>query len=114
MKKFNNIKGQIGEKIAVNYLKNKGYKIVKTNYKNAIGEIDVIAYFDKILVFIEVKYRKNNVFGLPREAVNKQKQLKIRNCASVYINQNRLFDRVVRFDVIEILDDKVQHIEGGF
>ena len=76
-KVLNKIRGDIGENIAKEYLKSIGYRIVKTNFKNAIGEIDIIAYDEDVLVFAEVKYRKTAQFGLPREAVNYTKQKKI-------------------------------------
>lgn len=113
-KTFNKVVGDSGEEIAKNYLKKQGYRIVKTNYKNKIGEIDIIAYEKDVLVFIEVKYRKNDAFGLPREAVNYHKQMKIRKVASVFINQNRLFDKVCRFDVVEILGDKITLLKNCF
>lgn len=113
-KVFNKIIGDSAEGLARNYLKNNGYKVIKCNYKNKLGEIDIIANEGKTLVFIEVKYRKDNSFGLPREAVDSCKQMKIRNVASVFINQNRLFDKSVRFDVLEILGDKITLIKNCF
>ncbi|MGN0960803.1 MAG: YraN family protein [Christensenellales bacterium] len=113
-KHYNNLVGASGEEIANKYLKNNGYRIVKTNYKNKIGEVDIIAYDNKTLVFVEVKYRKNDYFGLPREAVNYRKQMKIRQVATIFINQNRLFDKEIRFDVVEILDDKITLIKNCF
>ena len=113
-KQYNNEFGKIGEEIAQNYLKNNGYKIVKNNFRNKIGEIDIIAYDRDILVFIEVKYRKNSQFGLPREAVNSYKQRKIRMVASAYINKFKLFDKQCRFDVVEILGREVSLIKDCF
>ena len=55
--KFKNILGKEGEALACNYLKEKGYKIIDTNYKNTIGEIDIIAKIQSSYVFIEVKTR---------------------------------------------------------
>lgn len=106
--------GDIGEKIAQNYLKDCCYKILKTNYKNKIGEIDIIANDDDFLVFVEVKYRKNNFFGLPREAVNSEKQRKIRMVAMSYINKYKLFDKQCRFDVLEVLGDEITLIKNCF
>jgi putative endonuclease len=113
-KQYNKVYGQIGEEIAKNYIKNNGYKIIKTNFKNKIGEIDIIAYDQDILVFVEVKYRKNNLFGLPREAVNSEKQRKIRLVASSYINKYKLLDKQCRFDVLEILGDEITLIKDCF
>ncbi len=111
---YNKELGSIGENIAKEYLVGKGYKIVTTNFTNKIGEIDIIGYDQGVLVFVEVKYRKNSVFGLPREAVNIHKQNKIRMVATSYINKYKLFDKPCRFDVIEILGREVTHIENAF
>lgn len=113
-KMYNKDKGNIGENIAKNYLIGQGYKIVKTNFHNPIGEIDIIAYDNDSLVFIEVKYRKTATFGLPREAVNSTKQNKIRLVATSYIKSHRLFNKPCRFDIVEILGDTVTLIKNAF
>ncbi len=111
---YNKSRGDIGEKIAKEYLKSNGYRIVKVNFKNAIGEIDIIAYDEDILVFVEVKYRKTTAFGLPREAVNSQKQNKIRLVATSYIKKYKLFEKACRFDVVEVLDKEITLIKDAF
>lgn len=113
-KMYNNVVGSSAEVKAKEYLVSQGYRVVRTNYKNKIGEIDIIAYEGDILCFVEVKFRKDDTFGLPREAVNYQKQLKIRKVATVFINQYKLFDKVPRFDVVEILGDKITLIKNCF
>ena len=76
-KKSNNrLVGKVSEEKAVKFLKKKGYKILEQNYVNNIGEIDIIAKHKGIYVFVEVKYRESDYFGLPREAVNEYKQRK--------------------------------------
>lgn len=113
-KQFNSIVGSSAEAKAKEYLISQGYRVVRTNYKNKIGEIDIIAYDKNILCFVEVKYRKDDYFGLPREAVNEQKQFKIRMVATSFINQYRLYDKTPRFDVVEILGDKITLIKNCF
>ena len=113
-KVYNKDFGNITEKIAQNYLIEQGYKIVNTNYKNKIGEIDIIAKDSDVLVFVEVKYRKNTNFGLPREAVNFEKQRKIRMVAMSYINKYNLHNNLCRFDVVEILGDEITLIKDCF
>lgn len=110
----NLIKGKNGEELAIEYLKNHLYKIKAKNYKCKLGEIDIIAEKDDVIVFVEVKYRRDDSFGMPREAVNYYKQRKIRLVAEVYIKQNRLFNRSCQFDVIEIIDSEITHIENCF
>ena len=89
-------------------------KIKTKNYKCKLGEIDIIAEKDDIIVFIEVKSRSSDAFGMPRDAVNYYKQRKIRLVAEVYIKQNRLYDKSCQFDVIEILNGEIDHIENCF
>lgn len=113
-KSFNKVVGGAGEEKAKEFLIKQGYRIVMTNYKNVIGEIDIIAYEKDILVFVEVKYRKDDYFGLPREAVNYQKQLKIRKVATGYINRYKLHDKPCRFDVVEILGNEITIIKNCF
>lgn len=116
-----NTYGKIGEIIAADFLKKKGYKIVACNYKNLIGEIDIIARdpIDKsCLVFVEVKTRASLAFGDPAEAVNFYKQRKIRQVATAYLKQHHLLDTNFRFDVITIVgtqqDYEIRHIENAF
>ena len=111
---YNKTKGDISENVAKNYLIGQGYKIVKSNFKNTIGEIDIIAYDKDTLVFVEVKFRKTATFGLPRESVNIHKQNKIRLVAFSYIKKYRLFDKPCRFDIVEILDNEVTIIKDAF
>ena len=113
-KVFNKVSGDGGEEKAISYLKKHGYKILKTNFRTNIGEIDIIAKDGKEYVFVEVKFRSSDYFGRPSEAVNIYKQRKIRNVATIYINKNRLFNEICRFDVIEVLGNEINHIQNCF
>lgn len=93
--------GEKGEGLAVKFLKKKGYKIIKQNYKTPIGEIDIIAKDKKFLVFIEVKTRDSIEYGLPFEAVNNAKKRKIANVALLYLKRLREIPPC-RFDVVSI------------
>ncbi len=109
--------GKKGEIIASQYLKNKGYKIIKTNYKNPLGEIDIIAKQGDYIVFVEVKTRTSRAFGDPLEAVNETKQMKIRQVATLYLKQLNRLDTPCRFDVISVLgqtEEEIRHIINAF
>ncbi len=93
--------GEKGEELAVRFLKKKGYKIIKQNYKTRIGEIDIIAKDRESLVFIEVKTRESIEYGLPFEAVNSAKKRKIRNVALLYLKRLKEIPPC-RFDVVSI------------
>jgi len=112
-----NTYGKASEIIASNFLKAKGYKILATNYKNKIGEIDVIAKDKKTLVFVEVKARNSKAFGHPLEAIDEQKQWKIRRVAELFLITKHLTGTPCRFDAISILgweDPEIEHIENAF
>ncbi len=106
--------GKAYEDVATAYLIDKGYKILEKNYRCKIGEIDIIAKHRGILIFIEVKYRKTLAFGSPGEAVNYYKQQRIIGSAKWYLRQHYNTEINCRFDVIEVLDEKLSHIEGAF
>lgn len=114
MKFFNKITGDKGEIIAQNHLKKNKFRILETNFRSKMGEIDIIAQKKEQIVFIEVKTRKSAEFGRPSEAVNSHKQWKIRKVAEEYLLKNKLTDYPCRFDVIEVLDDEINHIENAF
>ncbi len=114
MKKFNKIIGEIGELKAQKYLKKIRYKIIETNYKNKIGEIDIIAKDREKFVFIEVKNRETLTYGYPSESVEKRKQNKIRKVAELFLLQNKLYDVLCQFDVIEIVGNELNHIRDCF
>ena len=113
-----NIFGKKGELVAANFLKKQKYKIIEMNYKNKIGEIDIIAKDKEYLVFVEVKTRMSSMFGDPLEAIDEEKQFKIRNVATMFLVKNKLIDKVpIRFDVIAILGDddhEIRHIKDAF
>lgn len=114
MKNQNIQKGKIGEAKAVNYLQNLGYKIIQTNFRCVHGEIDIIAEDQGVLVFAEVKSRKNADFGFPSEAVGFKKRQAIAKAAIAYIKQKNLFNKPMRFDVVEIIGDCIRLIKDAF
>lgn len=100
MKTFNSKTGKQGEDIAVETLRTKGYVILERNWRNKFGEIDIIAKKDGVLVFVEVKTKIGELFGLPEEMVGKQKLQKIRHMATIYMNGK---ETPCRIDVIAIV-----------
>lgn len=106
--------GRAGEIKAAEFLKKKGYKILKTNYKTVFGEIDIIALDNKVTVFIEVKTRSGDEYGLPCEAVNGKKQDKYFKAATFYLQREKKLDAPCRFDVVEIENGEINHILDAF
>ena len=106
--------GQKGEDLAVEFLRQKGYKILEKNFRCVFGEIDIIAQEKKTFCFVEVKTRHSQVFGSPAEAVSCQKQEKIVKTALFYMNKKKLDNKDMRFDVISVLlgeKEKVLSVE---
>ncbi|MGL4363164.1 MAG: YraN family protein [Cellulosilyticaceae bacterium] len=113
-KQNNRETGKHYEQKAMQYLEEKGYNILETNFRTRFGEIDIIARDGNIIVFIEIKYRRTSRCGYPRESVTKQKQQKIRQVASFYLVQKKSYEKPLRFDVIEYLGEDITHIQNAF
>lgn len=112
--------GDLGEKVAVKFLKKNKYKIIETNYSNKYGEIDIICSIKDYLVFVEVKTRSKDSFTTGYEAVNKKKQYNIFKTAHTYMNEYPT-DKQPRFDIIEVEYDKLtqkasvrEHYDNAF
>ena len=114
MKKLNKITGQKGEILAEKFLKREKYFILERNYTCPLGEIDIVAKKNDVIVFIEVKTRASNRFGRPCEAVTPYKQNKIRTVAKYYLMCKSQSENDCRFDVIEGLDDEINDILKAF
>jgi len=94
--------GRTGENRAVNFLEQKGFSIIKTNYRTPEGEIDIVAQDGNTLVFVEVKTRRSLSYGSPEEAVDTLKQKQLKKIAEKFISHYQLFDRDCRFDVVAL------------
>ena len=111
----NKILGNQGEELAVKYLKKRRYKILATQFRCKVGEVDIVVQDkDKTYVFVEVKTRNSLTKGLPREAVTLAKQRTIIKCAQLFILENKINGAKIRFDVIEITNGEINHIIDAF
>ena len=100
----NNVQtGFAGQRLAERHYLDKGCTILETNFRSHFGEIDLIVKDGCYIVFVEVKCRKTKVYGLPREAVGRRKQHRIRTVALSYIAMRQLGQQDFRFDVAEVL-----------
>lgn len=109
------IVGGNAEEEAVHFLKEKGYNIICRNFQCKIGEIDIVAKDNDVLCFLEVKYRKNDAYGDPAQAVDYRKQNKLIKCAQIYMLRNNINpDTECRFDVILIRSNKIELIKNAF
>lgn len=119
MKKEFKDPGKEGEEIAFGFLKEKGYEILKRNFRFGHGEIDIVAKKEETLVFIEVKTRRSLEFGPPETAVTLPKQKQIIKIAKAYLYINDIHNTECRFDVIAIIlpyagEPQINHIENAF
>ena len=94
--------GKQGEDLVEKYLIKEGYKILDRNFSCRRGEIDIISLYKKQIIFIEIKSRTNNKYGLPSEAVTKKKLEKIYKTAQYYLYCRNLERENIRIDVVEV------------
>lgn len=94
--------GNLGEELAVDYLKKQGYKILQRNYRIRGGEIDIIAMDRDYLVFIEVKTRNSYEYGLPSESITPWKIKALLKTALFYTQKIKWGDKGYRIDFISI------------
>lgn len=110
-------KGKAGELIAKTHLEKAGYEILETNWRFERCEVDIIARMKDIFIFVEVKTRRNTIFGLPEDAVGPSKQENLAKAAEAYLRQENS-EAEIRFDIISIILNKqteeIHHIEDAF
>lgn len=99
--------GRLAESYAVDALRKRGYRIVETNVRFRVGEIDIVAEDGKTLVFVEVRARRSNLYGTAAETVGKTKQQRVWRAVETYL-QERDVDprRPSRIDVVAIQLDR--------
>jgi putative endonuclease len=114
--------GRLGEDEAASYLKRHGYSILARNFRIAQGELDVVAYKDGTVAFVEVRAQTEPVLIDPLATITRRKQRRVAKAAQAYIAQNRMEggDAALRFDVVTVVFDaggravKVTHVEDAF
>lgn len=94
--------GKKSERLAAEFLKRTGYRILETNYRSKLGEIDIIAREKGTIVFVEVKARNTSRFGSPKGAITPAKQRKISMVALDYLKRSGQTEVSARFDVVAI------------
>ena len=108
-----------GEEAAAHFLVSKGYTVLHRNIRFPEGELDIVAKWAKTLIFIEVKTRETDKFGLPYQFVSEKKQRRQIALASRFVSLCRLQGVAVRFDVVSVVllpgqPAKIEHIENAF
>ena len=114
---WNRLLGNRGEREAARYLRRCGLKIVRRSYRTNHGEIDLVAVEADVIVFVEIKTRRQ---GTPSEAVTLEKQRRLTLAALHFLQKHNLLEQRSRFDVVSILwpdlDQKpdIDHIRNAF
>ena len=113
--------GRWGEAKAAEMLKRKGYRIIAMGYRTRFGELDIIAQKKNMVVFVEVKLRKNDRFAKAMEYVDSINQERLKATARLWMSE-RGEEVSCRFDVVEIYAPEgmntevpvINHIENAF
>jgi putative endonuclease len=101
--------GDLGEKVAAEYLREKGYTIIQKNFMSEWGEIDIIASDKNWTLFIEVKTRTDGSYGSPEESIDFKKIDRIRKAAIAFLKDNKPGGKKSsRFDAISIIVNRIQ------
>jgi len=113
--------GKFGERVAAQYLSNKGYRILENNYTCPLGELDLIAEKGNRLIFIEVRTRRGSSFGRAEETIGREKQKRVRRLAQYYLAAAGCEERAVQFDIVAVqvhigkgCVEEIRHLECAF
>ncbi|HUW95085.1 MAG TPA: ribonuclease HII [Anaerolineae bacterium] len=94
--------GRLGEELASRHLEERGYVVCETNYRCAVGEMDIVALDGECLAFVEVRTRRSKKFGLPVESITKAKQQKLIEVAETYLQEHGSSTADWRIDVVSV------------
>jgi putative endonuclease len=100
--------GRWGENLAASYLIRQGYQLIERNFRTSYGEVDLIVQKENLLVFVEVKTRSSDAFGLPEEAITPKKRQHLIAVAQAYLQKFPALNVDWRIDVIAIRKIKTE------
>ena len=110
--------GRTGEDAAADLFRRLGFTVAERNFRCRHGELDLVVQRPGLVVFCEVKTRVTDRFGLPAEAVNHQKQQRLKRLAGIWLNHNPVGASQVRFDVVSVVargtDLEITHFPDAF
>ena len=109
--------GQSGERVAADFLEEKGIRVIDSNWRCASGEIDLVALDGGELVIVEVKTRRSRRYGDPLEALTRAKLLRLRTLAVLWARDHHYVVGSLRIDAIGIVMDQsgppsIDHLKG--
>jgi len=100
--------GILGEKLAAEFLRERGYRIIETNYRCPEGEVDIVAWHGDSLVFVEVRTKRSRQFGSPEESITPIKKERLRLVAAHYREDHDGLPEQWRIDVVVVELDRGQ------
>lgn len=118
-RKSNRQRGNEAEELACAYLESKGWTILERNYFFERSEVDIVAYDQKVIVFVEVKMRTSAKFGRPVDSIDDEKVKHVYKASEAWLYERKMEGSPVRYDVVGILQEKgvapsFNHIEDAF
>ena len=109
--------GDLGEQMAVDFLRDKGYSILERNYRYQKAEVDIVAQKEEILAIVEVKSRTSGFLGDVSHTISQKKIALLTLAADHYVQECQL-DVEVRFDVVLVLKNnngyRIEHLKEAF
>jgi len=96
-----NLSGSLGEALALNFLKKKGWTLLARNLRNRFGEIDLVMKDGERIVFVEVKSLRSESLS-PEESIGPRKIRHLKKTALLFLQKNQWLERPARFDVVTV------------
>lgn len=111
--------GDAGEEMAVAYLEAKGWMVLDRNYSFQRAEVDIVAYDQTCIVFVEVKFRTSIRYGRPEEQIDENKIRQIYKASEAWMYERKMEGSPTRFDVVSIVQEgagapDIEHFEDAF
>ena len=106
--------GELGERIAERWLRQRGWTVVQRRFRSGHRDIDLVVERDGTVAFVEVKARRGTAFGSPLEAVTGAKRRELVKAARVWVDRHGRPADVYRFDCIALSDNKLEHLADAF
>ena len=107
--------GRAFEEKALAFLEDQGFQILEKNFRCRQGEIDLVGIHESCLVFVEVKYRRNERSGMPEEAGGAGKQMKICRVSDYFrIKNKKYWHMQVRYDVVALCGEEIRWHKNAF
>ncbi len=103
--------GDKGEKIASDFLLEKGYKLLDQQFSTRFGELDLVMEDSGSIVFVEVKTRTTDSFGPPESSITPEKLERIHDAGLIWLQRHPLVDDFWRIDVVSVILDKMKMVK---